>query len=33
LGWEPRAQLKEGLQKSLDYFRSKIGHGTEGNRP
>jgi dTDP-glucose 4,6-dehydratase len=25
LGWEPRIALKEGLQRSLDFFRSKIG--------
>jgi dTDP-glucose 4,6-dehydratase len=31
LGWEPKVQLKEGLNKSLDYFRSKIGNG-EGLR-
>ena len=24
LGWEPQVQLKEGLQKSLDFFRGKI---------
>jgi dTDP-glucose 4,6-dehydratase len=24
LGWEPRVGLKEGLEKSLDYFRSKL---------
>lgn len=24
LGWEPHVQLKEGLEKSLDFFRSKI---------
>ena len=29
LGWEPRVQLKEGLEKSLDYFRSKIGYGAD----
>jgi dTDP-glucose 4,6-dehydratase len=27
LGWEPQVPLAEGLQKSLDYFRSKVGHG------
>jgi dTDP-glucose 4,6-dehydratase len=32
LGWEPRVQLVEGLRKSLDYFRSKIGNGA-GLRP
>jgi len=26
LGWEPHVQLKEGLEKSLDYFRSKVVH-------
>jgi UDP-glucuronate decarboxylase len=25
LGWEPRIQLKEGLQKTVDYFASIIG--------
>jgi len=24
LGWEPKIQLKEGLQKSLEFFRSKV---------
>jgi len=33
LGWEPHIQLKEGLRKSLDYFRSKIVHEKEANRP
>jgi dTDP-glucose 4,6-dehydratase len=27
LGWEPRVGLKEGLQKSLDFFRSKAAAG------
>jgi dTDP-glucose 4,6-dehydratase len=26
LGWEPQIQLKQGLQKSLDFFRGKIHH-------
>jgi len=25
LGWEPKVQLDEGLPKTLDYFRSKLG--------
>jgi dTDP-glucose 4,6-dehydratase len=33
LGWEPQVQLKEGLLKSLDYFRGKLAHETEANRP
>jgi dTDP-glucose 4,6-dehydratase len=33
LGWEPRVELREGLKKSLDYFRSKLAHETEVNRP
>ena len=33
LGWEPHIQLREGLKKSLDYFRSKLAHETEVNRP
>jgi len=33
LGWEPRVQLAEGLRKSLDYFRDKLAHETEANRP
>jgi dTDP-glucose 4,6-dehydratase len=24
LGWEPQVQLREGLQRSLDFFRGKI---------
>jgi len=31
LGWEPRVQLKEGLEKSLGYFRSKLAQDTEAN--
>jgi dTDP-glucose 4,6-dehydratase len=27
LGWEPKIQLKEGLQKSLEYFKSKVAAG------
>jgi dTDP-glucose 4,6-dehydratase len=27
LGWEPRISLKEGLAKSLDFFKSKIAAG------
>ena len=25
LGWEPKVQLDEGLPKTLEYFRSKLG--------
>lgn len=25
LGWEPRVRLEEGLAKTVDYFRSKVG--------
>ena len=27
LGWEPRITLKEGLQKSLEFFRNKVAAG------
>jgi dTDP-glucose 4,6-dehydratase len=27
LGWEPRVELKAGLKKSLEYFRSKVALG------
>jgi dTDP-glucose 4,6-dehydratase len=27
LGWEPQIKLKEGLQKSLEFFRSKVAAG------
>jgi dTDP-glucose 4,6-dehydratase len=27
LGWEPRISLREGLQKSLDFFAGKVGAG------
>jgi dTDP-glucose 4,6-dehydratase len=27
LGWEPRITLKEGLRKSLEFFRSKVAAG------
>ena len=29
LGWEPRIKLKEGLQRSLDYFRTMLAHERE----
>jgi dTDP-glucose 4,6-dehydratase len=29
LGWEPHVQLKEGLERSLDYFKSKATHGAD----
>ena len=29
LGWEPRIPLKEGLRRSLDYFRSKLARERE----
>ena len=32
LGWEPRVELREGLERSLDYFKSKLVHG-EGAAP
>ncbi len=36
LGWEPRVTLREGLKKSLDYFRTRMaesaGPGGQGNR-
>ena len=25
LGWEPRVALEEGLVKTIDYFRGKLG--------
>ena len=28
LGWEPKIQLEEGLQMSLDYFRKAVGETT-----
>jgi len=28
LGWEPRVPLKEGLAKSLDFFKSKVAAGS-----
>jgi dTDP-glucose 4,6-dehydratase len=28
LGWEPRISLKEGLEKSLDFFKSKVAAGS-----
>ena len=27
LGWEPRVGLEEGLTKTLEYFRTRVGHG------
>jgi dTDP-glucose 4,6-dehydratase len=29
LGWEPKVPLRQGLEKSLDYFRSKLGNGAD----
>jgi len=28
LGWEPKVALKEGLEKTIDYFRARIGSTT-----
>jgi dTDP-glucose 4,6-dehydratase len=25
LGWEPKVQLEEGLVKTIEYFRTKVG--------
>jgi nucleoside-diphosphate-sugar epimerase len=25
LGWEPKVQLEEGLTKTIEYFRQKVG--------
>jgi nucleoside-diphosphate-sugar epimerase len=25
LGWEPKVQLEEGLVKTIEYFRKKVG--------
>jgi dTDP-glucose 4,6-dehydratase len=27
LGWEPKIQLREGLERSMEYFRSAVGKG------
>jgi dTDP-glucose 4,6-dehydratase len=27
LGWEPRIALREGLEKSLEFFKSKVAAG------
>lgn len=32
LGWEPRIQLREGLEKSLGYFRGKLAQESEVSR-
>jgi nucleoside-diphosphate-sugar epimerase len=29
LGWEPRVDLREGLAKSVDYYRNHIQHYIE----
>ena len=28
LGWEPKIRLREGLERSLEYFRSCLSQGT-----
>ncbi|MGC9159396.1 MAG: GDP-mannose 4,6-dehydratase, partial [Terracidiphilus sp.] len=33
LGWEPRIQLREGLQRSLDFFRSHLATGQSASAP
>ncbi len=33
LGWEPRIQLREGLERSLDYFRGKLAQESAAGRP
>jgi len=32
LGWEPHVQLKQGLKKSLNYFKAKLVQEKEANR-
>jgi len=32
LGWEPKVQLEEGLIKTIEYFRTKVG-AAESGRP
>ena len=27
LGWEPKVALEEGLVKTIEYFRTKVGAG------
>ena len=27
LGWEPKVELREGLESSLEYFRAAVGSG------
>jgi len=27
LGWEPRVPLRQGLERTIDYFRAKLGLG------
>jgi dTDP-glucose 4,6-dehydratase len=31
LGWEPAVSLKQGLAKSLDFFKSLLSHGRQGS--
>jgi dTDP-glucose 4,6-dehydratase len=33
LGWEPKVPLEEGLRKTLDYFRTRLRHGSGGQAP
>ncbi len=33
LEWEPRIQLREGLEKSLSYFRGKLAQGSAASQP
>jgi dTDP-glucose 4,6-dehydratase len=32
LGWEPKVQLDEGLEKTIPYFRERVGRTNEGAR-
>ncbi len=33
LGWEPKVPLEEGLLKTLDYFKTRLRHGSGGQAP
>ena len=33
LGWEPKVELRDGLERTLAYFRERLNTGTQGENP
>src|SRR5438105_3334225 len=33
LNWEPKVQLEEGLKKTIEYFKTKVGQSSKNSEP